>query len=97
MTVAGRKCRYIIPGFHDKIDFAFLHQGVLKSFSKKPRPCFCHGRGKFVKFALRITPFFGVWQSADTRVFPKIHHSARSDRIVLVEYTTGSVVELNFC
>ena len=31
------------------------------------------------------------------RVFPKVDHSARSDRIVLVEYTTGSVVELNFC
>ena len=32
-----------------------------------------------------------------TGVFPKIDHSARSDRIVLVEYTIGSVVELNFC
>ena len=32
-----------------------------------------------------------------SRVFPKVDHSARSDRIVLVEYTTGSVVELNFC
>ena len=31
------------------------------------------------------------------RVFPKVDHSARSDRIVLVEYTAGSVVELNFC
>ena len=31
------------------------------------------------------------------RVFPKIDHSVRSDRIVLVEYTTGSVVELKFC
>ena len=31
------------------------------------------------------------------RVFPKIDHSARSDRIVLVEYTIGSVVELKFC
>ena len=31
------------------------------------------------------------------RVFPKVDHSARSDRIVLIEYTTGSVVELNFC
>ena len=29
--------------------------------------------------------------------FAKVDHSARSDRIVLVEYTTGSVVELNFC
>ena len=29
--------------------------------------------------------------------FPKVDHSARSDRMVLVEYTTGSVVELNFC
>ena len=28
------------------------------------------------------------------RVFPKIDHSSRSDRIVLVEYTIGSVVEL---
>ena len=33
----------------------------------------------------------------NNRVFPKVDHSARSDRIVLVEYTTGSVVELNFC
>ena len=31
------------------------------------------------------------------RVFPEVDHSARSDRIVLVEFTTGSVVELNFC
>ena len=31
------------------------------------------------------------------RVFPKIDHSARSGRIVLAEYTTGSVVELKFC
>ena len=35
--------------------------------------------------------------SANIRVFPKVDHSARSDRIVLVEYTTRSVVELNFC
>ena len=33
----------------------------------------------------------------DNRVFPKVDHSARSDRIVLVKYTIGSVVELNFC
>ena len=33
----------------------------------------------------------------DNQVFPKIDHSARSDGIVLVEYTIGSVVELKFC
>ena len=33
----------------------------------------------------------------NNRVFPKVDHSARSDRVILVEYTTGSVVELNFC
>ena len=31
------------------------------------------------------------------RVFPKVDHSANVARIVLVEYTIGSVVELNFC
>ena len=33
----------------------------------------------------------------NNQVFPKIDHSAISDRIVLVEYTIGSVVELKFC
>ena len=31
------------------------------------------------------------------RVFPKVDHSANIARIVLVENTIGSVVELNFC
>ena len=31
------------------------------------------------------------------RVFPKVDHSANIARIVLVEYTIGSVVESNFC
>ena len=31
------------------------------------------------------------------RVFPKVTYSANIVRIVLVEYTIGSVVELNFC
>ena len=35
--------------------------------------------------------------TADIRVFPKTDHSARADRILLVEYTIGSVVELKFC
>ena len=35
------------------------------------------------------------WYNGFSRVFPKIDHSARSDRIVLVEYTIGSLVELN--
>ena len=34
---------------------------------------------------------------ATIRVFPKVDHSANIARIVLVEYTIGSVVELNFC
>ena len=32
----------------------------------------------------------------DTRVFPKVDHSANVARIVLVEHTFGSVVDLNF-
>ena len=36
----------------------------------------------------------GKDQNSDNRVFPKIYHSVR---IVFVEYTIGSVVELNFC
>ena len=31
------------------------------------------------------------------RIFPKIDHSANVARIVLAEYTIGSVFELNFC
>ena len=31
------------------------------------------------------------------RVFPKVDHSANVARIVLVEHTIGSVVDLNFC
>ena len=31
------------------------------------------------------------------QVFPKVDHSANVARIVLVEYTIGSIVELNFC
>ena len=38
-----------------------------------------------------------IFSTEHNRVFPKVDDSARSDRIVLVEYTTGSVVELNFC
>ena len=40
---------------------------------------------------------YKVPENGNNRVFPKIDHSARSDRIVLVEHTIGSVVELNFC
>ena len=29
-----------------------------------------------------------------TRVFPKVDHSARSDRIVLIEYTTGFLLKI---
>ena len=29
--------------------------------------------------------------------FPKIDHSANFTRIILVDYSIGSVVELNFC
>ena len=32
--------------------------------------------------------------TCNSRIFPEVDHSARSDRIVLVEYTTGSVVLL---
>ena len=36
-------------------------------------------------------------QTVEIRVFPKIDHSVREcARIVCVEYTIGSVVELNF-
>ena len=31
------------------------------------------------------------------RVFPEVDHSANVARIVLVEYTIESLVELNFC
>ena len=31
------------------------------------------------------------------RVFPKVDHSANVAKIVLVEYTIGSIVELNIC
>ena len=34
---------------------------------------------------------------AHIRVFPKIDLSANINRIILVENTIGSVVELNFC
>ena len=36
-----------------------------------------------------------MWGEIYIRVFHKIDHSARSYRIVLVEYAIGSVVELN--
>ena len=43
------------------------------------------------------TEKYDIWSSDVSRVFPKVDHSANVDRIVLVEYTIGSVVESNFC
>ena len=40
--------------------------------------------------------FYQVYKVHDIRVFPKVDHSANIARIVLVEYTIGSVVELHF-
>ena len=37
------------------------------------------------------------FNSVQYEVFPEIDHSANLSRIVLVEYTIGSAVELNFC
>ena len=41
--------------------------------------------------------FLKFYQMPNNRVFPKADHSANVDRIALVEYTIGSVVESNFC
>ena len=63
-----------------------------------------HSEKELVSFLFYCSPNINqamgnLSRESTIRVFPKVDldHSARSDRIVLVEYTTGSVVESNFC
>ena len=50
--------------------------------------CNCHSAILKVRLACKMSV---------NRGFPEVDHSANFARIVLVEYTIGSVVELNFC
>ena len=70
--------------------FMFMFQNLLKrSRSSEGQSYSVPRSNKKISFLPIVNVFI--------RVFPKVDHSARSDRIVLVEYTTGSVVKLNFC